>query len=460
MNSNFHVQNPAIQYRNWDVLLILLVFFATRLLFFYWLTTFSSIYHDSNFTAREPSLLQNGIWADDARKILSGGSATIWEDVGMTYLMVGLHSLGIPLRQTFFWACLILSVFGFTAFCSFYAWLKDTAGLRRALPMALILVLYPPGIYYSFYNVVRILPVYVSLTMLALVLHSSRIFGCLNARRLLYFVGIGVYLTFMILARKSNNVIVFAGLFGLAVTLFSQRQMFRRYILFALIVLAGYKAGLFISRQNQHLVWHSLYNALGDFDRKYNFVNNDDFSLKSALLENPDLARGYDHPYDSPTYESTLRSLFFRAIKLDPQWYASILIKRSTKLLVVPFQGSWVVPASPSARSRIIQLDGLFDGVTYWRERLYITVKTLTAGIDFVISLIGFFGLIVIVLEKRGQLIKLVPFFAILSSVLYVYILIGSGNRTLYLAGTYFYLFFALNLGDRIISRMFRSITA
>lgn len=409
-----------------DSVLVIAAFLISRLLFFTWLSTYSSIYQAPDYNGREPARLQEGLWVEDVQKIVKGEAPTAWEDAGMPYLMVTLHKTGIPIKQTFFWACLLMTLCAVGPLFFFYRYLKGKMGLPGALTITLLLALYPPGVYYSFFNVMRIFPVYLFLMFIVLLLWSEKFFDRLNWQRVLLYLAIGAYSSFMVMSRKSNNVVLAAGLLALGIKLYPDKEKLKRFALFAAIIIGVFFAGWYPTRNNQHLVWHSLYHGLADFDNKHGFRNTDDYSQQAAIKENPAVATGHVLPYGHPEYDLTLRKLYFRAVQDDPIWYARILALRAAKLIFMPFHGSWVMPLA-----RDLEPSGL-----------YRAARMLTAGLDLGLVLLGTFAIFLTI--KREPLKEILPFAVLLSSVLYIYVLIVSSNRTLYVAGAYFHIFFAL----------------
>jgi hypothetical protein len=141
-----------------------------------------------------------------------------------------------------------------------------------------------------------------------------------------------------------------------------------------------------------------------------------------------------------PDYEPTMKRLVLDLIKNDPIWYARILAMRILKITFLPFQGSWMMSVGDPVLEETVKLGSLLNGANLYR--FYIVGDTITAVLDLALTLLGAFVLLGILIRNSWQ--KTAPYVLLLLATLHVYAVVMASNRNIFLAGTFFYEFFAV----------------
>ena len=432
-----------------EILILVLLFFTPRLIFLNWFTHYSTAYQDQSISAREPSSVSDGNWALLAKGILEGRSRFVTsDDIGIPLLMSVLARGGVSFRRAFYLSCLFLMIISFIFLTYLYLFLKKKNEMRIVMALMCYCALYPPGIYFGFSSVARIFPVYAFLVSVVILIYSKELFAEHSLSRLLLFLGISFFANFLILARNTNKPIFFALLVALGLKILFDKLSFKPYLAFVFLFLSGtFLAHNFVPPA-EHSVWHPIYLGLGDFDNKYKIEIRDHFANEKAREFNPKLSSGSDIDLD-PEYERTLKKMVVGMISKDPFWYLRFVTMRFLKITLVPFQGSWMMPVSEAKQNEMVRLGQLLNGFQLAVYRIYVGLDTATAIVDLLLTIIG--GVTLFFVVSKNSWRQSIPYVILLGGTLQIYTFVMVSNRTIFLAGTYFYQFFAVWFLSRVI---------
>ncbi len=375
------------------------------------MTHYSTSYQNDSITVREPSRTFDGTYFIQAKSILNDLDILSSDDLGYPIGMVILNEIGIPLRASFYVLSFLLASVAFIFLCVLYEYFCQQESKAMATVLMLYLILYPPGIYHSVAAVARILPAYALLVCLVVLLKAEEIFD--EPLGAFFLSLVGVLLAFLCLARNTNKLLLACFFVGLGLKVFWDHMDKFNYFLFVGLCCCYVFVGNQLFVHQEHSFWHPVYLGLGDFDNKHGITQEDHYAYRKAKEVNLNLKALRTNIDLSPEYDPTMKKLTLALIESDPLWYAKLLCKRFVKILVYPFQGSW-----------------LFEGNG--------TLKYLTAGFDLLITILGgFIGLFSIISQKTWR--QATPYLLLLSGVLWSYAFVMTSNRTLFLAGTMFY---------------------
>ncbi len=432
--------------------LLAALFLLPRLLFLAWLMHGSALYKNCDCSAREISGCGEGGWIESARLLTEGRPTPPNDDQGMPVLIAAAHAGGLPFTAAYWFVIAALHLGALALLLMLYHRLAmGEMGRWQALAAVGALVLYPPGWYYSSCNIMRIVPVYAFLAAMTIYLYRDDFLSGLRGRNIAALAAASLALVVLGFVRSSNRALAFALIIALTINVARTRR--GRAALAAFVFLyAGWSAALrpFFPR-SQHVFWHPVYIYLSDFDNKYGIQHADDYAHSEAMKVNAALT--LQNVEVDPSYEPTLKKLYMDKVTGDPVWFARILALRCVKLSAFPFQGSWLPPLSRIQEEMQVRMGDLSSSMRLAAYRLYITLDTLSIVIDIGLTLLGAIGLFLFF--RSGSWPAALEFGVLLGSVLYVYVLIGTPNRTVYLAGTYVYFFFAIRILSRAVSGLF-----
>jgi hypothetical protein len=162
-----------------------------------------------------------------------------------------------------------------------------------------------------------------------------------------------------------------------------------------------------------HHFWHPVWCGLGDFDKKYGYVWDDNralayakpilqqkfkqhvpsttlgVSVKNNLDEYWDEDGFYKKlPYDIPNYNEIIRDKILHDIKTDPKWFGRILYQRVARILneatpvrVSTRTGWWDVPLLSGKLFLPVLLLALLARAKFATKLLLFTVPTVTTAL-------------------------------------------------------------------------------
>lgn len=426
-----------------ELAVLAFVFFVPRFVCLYWTVHSPSAYGSQMISSREPSANGEGTWTGVARKIAARETVATSDDIGFPLVMAGLATLGVSYKAGFYAACLLTMMVAFGCLFFLHQYLKKRLDARVAWALSCYLMLYPPGVYFGFFTVTRMLPVYAFLLSVVLLLYADELFSRISVVRILLWTGVSLYAVFLVMARNTNKPIFMALVAGLAVTIFAKKINPRPCLVFVILLVSFYSISKAVFPPLEHTMWHPIYLGLGDFDNKYHIEMRDRFANDAARAANPALKDVGENIDLHPEYEPTLKKVTLDLIKNDPTWYARILIMRVLKITFLPFQGSWLMSAGDES-IRPKDLANVSDPA--W---VYNVFRASTAVLDLALTFMG--SLVLLFAFLRKKLAETGPYIFLLVATLHVYAVVMVSNRTIFLAGTYFYEFFAVLVISRLL---------